>query len=126
MLDKFEVTLPSLTWDEPRFAYVYCPDKPGKYPVLYMFDGHNVFFDEDATYGKSWGMLEFLEEKKQSGAIRQIGFSYHGTAGDLFAERFEAWEDRPTGRRPKRTASLTKKRHAQTRYIIPYHPGLPA
>ena len=25
-------------------------------PVLYMFDGHNVFFDEDATYGKSWGM----------------------------------------------------------------------
>lgn len=62
MLDKFEVTLPALTGDEPRFAYVYCPDRPGKFPVLYMFDGHNVFFDEDATYGKSWGMLEYLEE----------------------------------------------------------------
>lgn len=62
MLDKFEVTLPSLTGDEPRYAYVYCPEKPGKFPVLYMFDGHNVFFDEDATYGKSWGMLKFLEE----------------------------------------------------------------
>lgn len=60
MLDKFEVTLPALTGDEPRYAYVYCPDKPGKYPVLYMFDGHNVFFDKDATYGKSWGMLEYL------------------------------------------------------------------
>ena len=62
MLDKFKVTLPNLTGDEERYAYVYCPDKPGKYPVLYMFDGHNVFFDEDATYGKSWGMLKYLED----------------------------------------------------------------
>ena len=27
---------------------------------------------------KALGMLEWLEEKKQSGAIRQVGFSYHG------------------------------------------------
>ena len=27
-----------------------------------MFDGHNVFFDEDATYGKCWGMKEFMED----------------------------------------------------------------
>ena len=26
-----------------------------------MFDGHNVFFDEDATFGKSWGMKEYLD-----------------------------------------------------------------
>lgn len=26
-----------------------------------MFDGHNVFFDSDATYGKSWGMKDYLE-----------------------------------------------------------------
>jgi predicted alpha/beta superfamily hydrolase len=26
-----------------------------------MFDGHNVFFDEDATYGKCWGMKEYME-----------------------------------------------------------------
>ena len=26
-----------------------------------MFDGHNVFFDSDATYGKCWGMKEYLE-----------------------------------------------------------------
>ena len=32
-----------------------------RYPVLYFFDGHNLFFNEDATYGKSWGMKEFLE-----------------------------------------------------------------
>ena len=31
------------------------------YPVMYFFDGHNLFLDEDATYGKSWGMKEFLD-----------------------------------------------------------------
>ena len=24
------------------------------YPVMYFFDGHNLFSNEDATYGKSW------------------------------------------------------------------------
>ncbi len=32
------------------------------YPVMYFFDGHNLFYNEDATYGKSWGMKEFLEQ----------------------------------------------------------------
>jgi predicted alpha/beta superfamily hydrolase len=27
---------------------------------MYMFDGHNVFFDSEATYGKSWGMYNFM------------------------------------------------------------------
>jgi len=31
------------------------------YPVMYFFDGHNLFSNEDATYGKSWGLKEFLE-----------------------------------------------------------------
>ena len=26
-----------------------------------MFDGHNLFYDHDATYGKSWGIRETLE-----------------------------------------------------------------
>ena len=36
-----------------------------RYPVMYFFDGHNLFWDEDATYGKSWGMKEFLEHWKK-------------------------------------------------------------
>ena len=32
-----------------------------RYPVMYFFDGHNLFFNADATYGKSWGLKEFLE-----------------------------------------------------------------
>lgn len=68
MIEKWPVSIPELTGpDHKRNVYAYVPDAfqddPDlRFPVLYMFDGHNVFFDEDATYGKSWGMLEFLEQ----------------------------------------------------------------
>ncbi len=50
-----------------RRAYVYLPDlyfeKPEmRFPVLYMFDGHNVFFDDHATYGKSWGLKDYMDK----------------------------------------------------------------
>lgn len=66
MIEKWNITIPELTGDEERRAYVYLPEsyesEPDKrYPVLYMFDGHNVFFDEDATYGKCWGMKEYMD-----------------------------------------------------------------
>lgn len=69
MIDKWNLTIPELTGDELRRAYVYVPDRAEKepeirYPVLYMFDGHNVFYDEDATYGKSWGLGEYLDENE--------------------------------------------------------------
>ena len=32
------------------------------YPVMYFFDGHNLFSNEDATYGKSWGLADFLAD----------------------------------------------------------------
>lgn len=64
MIKKWKVKIPELSGNMERNAYIYLPDDyltSGKrYPVLYMFDGHNVFFDEDATYGKSWGMGEYM------------------------------------------------------------------
>ncbi len=69
MLYKWNITIPQLTGEFERAAYVYVPDwyeegSDERFPVLYMFDAHNVFLDEDATYGKSWGMLEYLEENR--------------------------------------------------------------
>lgn len=40
---------------------------------------------------KGLGILEWLEEKKQSGAIRQIGFSYHGNS-DMFCQLVDAYD----------------------------------
>lgn len=40
---------------------------------------------------KDLGILEWLEEKKKSGAVRQVGFSYHGNA-DMFCELLEDYD----------------------------------
>ena len=40
---------------------------------------------------KKLGILEFLEEKKRAGAIRQIGFSYHGNS-DMFCKLVDAYD----------------------------------
>lgn len=65
MLTKWEVTIPALTGKRTRHAYIWLPDSyeeddSRRYPVLYMFDGHNVFVDEEASFGKSWGMADYL------------------------------------------------------------------
>jgi len=70
MLKKWNVTIPELSGDTPRRAYIYLPDtwkkdQKKRYPVMYMFDGHNIFIDEDATFGKSWGMKKFMDETKK-------------------------------------------------------------
>lgn len=67
MVEKWPITIPQLSKSKKRQVYVYLPeaareDPAARFPVLYMFDGHNVFFDEDATYGKSWGMKDYLDQ----------------------------------------------------------------
>lgn len=67
MVKKWKITIPELTGRQERTAYLYLPEsyetgRHRRYPVLYMFDGHNVFFDSDATYGKSWGLGRFLDK----------------------------------------------------------------
>lgn len=66
MVQRWDVTLPALTGNRPRKAYIYLPvgygqDPERRYPVLYMFDGHNLFDDAEATYGKSWGLSDYLD-----------------------------------------------------------------
>ena len=65
MIKKWKIKIPELSGEMERNAYIYLPDdyqtSGKKYPVMYMFDGHNVFYDKDATYGKSWGMGEYLK-----------------------------------------------------------------
>ena len=69
MIKMWDITIPELSGDTKRLVYVYLPDSydtdPEKrYPVLYMFDGHNVFFDSHATYGTSWGMGEYMDRTR--------------------------------------------------------------
>lgn len=45
-----------------RPLHIWIPDVSGRFPVMYFFDGHNLFSDEDATYGKSWGLEDFCRQ----------------------------------------------------------------
>lgn len=48
-----------------RPLHIYLPqgwETAGEgYPVMYFFDGQNLFFDQDATYGTCWGLKDFLD-----------------------------------------------------------------
>ena len=64
MVDSWDIEIPSLTKDKKRKAYIYLPvgyEEGGRYPVMYMFDGHNLFSDDEATYGKCWGLADYLD-----------------------------------------------------------------
>ena len=43
-----------------------------------MFDGHNLFFDEEAAFGKSWGMKEYLENNDTQLIVVGIQCSFEG------------------------------------------------
>ena len=85
MVKKWNVTIPVLSGDATRRVYIYLPasyekDKSKRYPVMYMFDGHNVFFDSDATYGKSWGMNKYMQSSKKELIIVAVECNHKGNS----------------------------------------------
>ena len=88
MIEKWMAEFPLPQGSEPRTVYVYIPDAAeedpdARFPVLYMFDGHNVFFDEDATYGKCWGMKEYMDETGTPMIIVGVDCNHHPDGGRL-------------------------------------------
>ncbi|MCF0106156.1 MAG: alpha/beta hydrolase [Holdemanella sp.] len=67
MVDKFKLYFDKIS--EYRNIHLYLPDNyfhsEQKYPVLYMLDGHNLFYDSDATYGTCLGLKDFLDAYKK-------------------------------------------------------------
>ncbi len=47
--------------NRPLHIYVPDLDEGERVPVMYFFDGHNLFLNEDATYGTAWGLSRFLD-----------------------------------------------------------------
>ena len=83
MVKKWNVVIPQLSGDTPRNVYIYLPasyekNPDRRYPVLYMFDGHNVFFDKDATFGKSWGMNKYMVRSKKDLIIVGVECNHQG------------------------------------------------
>jgi len=68
--------------DSTRRLHIYLPDSyqdgNESYPVMYFFDGHNLFDNADATFGKSWGLKEFLESWGKEIIIVGLECSHEG------------------------------------------------
>ena len=66
-----------------RMLHIYLPDdydtSTNRYPVMYFFDGHNLFYDTDATYGKSWGLKDFLDQWEKQMIIVVIECGHEGS-----------------------------------------------
>ena len=77
-----KIQIEPLPTKKPRRLYVYLPrdyeQSERRYPVLYMFDGHNVFFNSHATYGKSWGMKQYLDRTKCPLIVVAVGCNTEG------------------------------------------------
>ena len=82
MVKFWKIKIPQLSGEAERLVYIYLPKNwktSGKrYPVLYMFDGHNVFFDSHATYGKSWGMCEYMDAEDKQLIIVAVECNHEG------------------------------------------------
>ncbi len=88
MIKQFRIKFPTPEGEEFRRAYVYLPTsymthKRKRFPVLYMFDGHNVFFDDHATFGKSWGMFDYMERTHTPCIIAAVECNHHPDNGRL-------------------------------------------
>lgn len=63
MVETFTVHI--TPYDLDRNTFIYLPDNwqtsGRRYPVIYMFDGHNLFFDSTATFGTCWGLKDYLD-----------------------------------------------------------------
>lgn len=65
-----------------RPLHIYLPDdyyySNEQYPVMYFFDGHNLYNDEEASYGKSWGLRNFMENWPKKMIIVGMQCSFEG------------------------------------------------
>ncbi|MFD0048197.1 alpha/beta hydrolase [Actinomycetes bacterium NPDC127524] len=80
MIEQFEVVI--TPFNRKRTARVYLPEdyyqNDSRYPVLYMHDGQNLFKDEDANYGLSWGISEYLTESGRKMIVVGLDCNHEG------------------------------------------------
>ena len=102
-IENFEIEIPQL--NRSRRVWVYLPEGYGKqgvkYPVIYMHDGQNLFYDELTAYGAAWHV-----EKALDGIYASTGNGCIVVGVECLPERrfseYSPWKMSPTPRHDKR------------------------
>ena len=93
-----------------RPLHIHLPDdydqSQERYPVMYFFDGHNLYRDEDATYGKSWGLETYLQNWNKKMII--VGMECGHGDGERLSEYmpFRAFRGMFSAYRPQGEATM--------------------
>ena len=99
---------------EYRKLHIYLPPEytssEERYPVMYFFDGHNLYSDEDATYGKSWGLRDFLDSWGKGMIIVGLECSHTGNQ--------RLWEYLPYAPETERFGELKSWGEETLRWIV--------
>lgn len=96
-----------------RTLHIYIPDdlEPGqRCKVVYMFDGHNLFYDQDATYGTSWGLKRFLDETAEPIMIVGIECNHE--------KNYRLWEFSPYDFRDRSWGEVHGRGGELTQWIV--------
>ena len=109
-IESFEMEIPQL--NRTRKVWVYLPDgyeKKGekRYPVIYMHDGQNLFYDELTAYGAAWHVDKALDE-----IYAQTGNACIVVGVECEPERrlseYSPWEINPLALKEKRQIAKDK------------------
>lgn len=73
---------PFIPANSSRTLHIYLPDdyyqSQEAYPCMYYFDGQNLFFDYEASFGTSWGLKDFLDVWPKKMIVVGIECSHQG------------------------------------------------
>lgn len=94
IIENFNVHIEQLGRD--RMVRVYLPEdyderEDKRYAVLYMHDGHNLFFDDTASYGDAWRVQNAVNniEKQGRDGIIVVGIDCNLNGGRL--DEYSPW-----------------------------------
>ena len=97
IIENFNVHIEQLGRD--RMVRVYLPEdyderEDKRYAVLYMHDGHNLFFDDTASYGDAWRVQNAVNniEKQGRDGIIVVGIDCNLNGGRL--DEYSPWENK--------------------------------
>lgn len=95
-IENFNVHIEQL--DRDRMVRVYLPsaydgNEEERYSVLYMHDGHNLFYKETSAFGGIWNIQKAMEKNEKSGrkGLIIVGIDCNNDTSDGRLNEYSPW-----------------------------------
>ena len=110
-IESFEMEITTLS--RSRKVWVYLPDNYSEsgngFPVIYMHDGQNIFYDELTAYGTAWHVDKCLDDIYGKTGLTCIVVGVE-CEGERRLSEYSPWRINPLAFKEKRTIALKGNR----------------